>query len=132
MGCLGRFATDILVSRVRAQFDVLRPCNLTILADMHRPKERFIGENCENPVSNVGRKINDPLHSVRILQADTIAWQSLYFCRSHGQKVPPRASLCKPDSPGGRNAITAANASPRIYLAVVFPRRSAHLPPRTV
>ena len=63
-GC--RLACDLVVGRIRANFDVLGPRDLPELPEVNRPKKRFIRERREDPAANVASKINHAVRAVGV------------------------------------------------------------------
>ena len=64
---------------------------------MNSAKESLVHERGKDAATNVCRKINDPIDSIRIRQMKPITRQRLYFCWSkHDNRLPQKAAKSKP------------------------------------
>jgi len=65
----GGFTGDLVICSVRANLDVFRPSNLSILTDVNSAEKRFICEWGEDSAPNVCGKVDDTLCAIWICDA---------------------------------------------------------------
>ena len=81
--------SDLVVSGVGANLDVLGPSDLPKLTDVNRAKECLVREWRKYAAPNVASEVDDALHAVGIRQAKTVFRKRLDFDWSiHGEKMP--------------------------------------------
>ena len=81
--------SNLSVSGVGANLDVLGPSDLSKMTDVNRAKECLVRERRKYPAPNVASKVDDALHAVRIRQAKTVFRKRFDFVWSvHVEKVP--------------------------------------------